>query len=531
MELHAGNMDSETSLRAKLRLAETEIEQMKVAVEDMLGESSRFYTEIQRLQSEVDHSRQKYLAIDSTARRLQAELLPREISAAIPRLERGTEVLEALGAHLRDTRRQLREALESVERRTTEQAQRLTRASIREHELRLDLALRYARACRWDWNPDTDELLIGGGDPEITSLFGPAPPTNATMWQERLKPSDRELLRDSLQRCQSEGDEVDVQFRVRPAGRALYWLAARGGLVLRPDGSRWVIGLVTDVTAMKLAETVLMQANATLSRQAAEHSSETRKAQAQLQQKQKIEALGMIASGVAHDFNNLLSVIGNNAYLLSCTEDSRRRSSLVAQILKATDRGGQLTSRLLSFGKPGAQLVEQLKLADDRSELRDLLGNSLRSNLRLDIIIEPALWSVCVDRNELHLALLNLCINARDAVAGEGRIELRARNREFGPADVEGLEIEAGDYVEIQMHDSGCGIAPEMAERIFEPFFTTKDKGHGTGLGLSQVISFARNNGGTVLLHSQPGRGSVFSILLPASPQAAPLEHSSCLTP
>jgi signal transduction histidine kinase len=530
MELHAHSIDVETSLRAKLRWAEAEIEQMKVGMEDMLGESGRLYTETLRLQAEVDYFRQKYLASDSTARRLQAELLPRDIAAAIPRQERGTEVLEALGAQLRETRRQLHEALQGVERRAAEKAHWLNQASIREHELRLDLALRHARACRWDWNPDTDELLIGGGDPEIRSLFGASPPTSASQWQERVHASDRQLLKESLQDCRSEGDGIDVQFRVRPTGRALHWLAMRGGLVQRVDGSRWVIGLVTDVTGMKLAETVLAQANANLSRQAAEHSSETQKAQAQLQQKQKIEALGMIASGVAHDFNNLLSVIGNNAYLLSCTEDSQQRSSLVAQIMKATDRGGQLTSRLLSFGKPGAQLVEQFNLVDEESELRDLLGKSLRPNLQFTLAIEPALWSICVDRNELHLALLNLCINARDAMPDGGRIELWARNRELGPADVRGLEIEAGDYVEIQMHDSGCGIAPEIAERIFEPFFTTKEKGQGTGLGLPQVIAFARNSGGTVLLHSQPDRGSVFSILLPASMQAALPEESSCLT-
>ena len=531
MELHASSLDLETSLRARLRRAEAEIEQMKVGMEDLLAESGHLYTETLKLQAEVEYFRQKHLASDSTARRLQSELLPRDIAAAIPRHERSTEVLEALAAQLRETRQQLLDSVQEVEQRVADAAHRLSDASLREHEFRLDLALRYARACRWDWNLDTDELRIGGGDPEITSLFAPTPPASAAQWQEHVHASDRELLRNSLQQCRSEGGGIDVQFRVRPAGRALHWLAARGGLVHRVDGSRWVIGLVTDVTAMKLAETVLAQANANLSRQAAEHSTETRKAQAQLQRKQKIEALGMIASGVAHDFNNLLSVIGNNAYLLSCTEDSQQRSSLVTQIMKATDRGGRLTSRLLSFGKPGAQLVEQLNLADEESELSDLLGKSLCPNLQLKLAVEPALWSICVDRNELHLALLNLCINARDAMPGGGRIELRARNRELGPADVHGLEVEAGDYVEIQMQDSGCGIAAEIAERIFEPFFTTKEKGQGTGLGLPQVIAFARNSGGTVLLHSQPGRGSVFSILLPASTRAAALEQRSCLTP
>jgi PAS domain S-box-containing protein len=243
--------------------------------------------------------------------------------------------------------------------------------------------------------------------------------------------------------------------------------------------------------------------------------SEHEQLEAQLRQAQKMEAIGQLTGGVAHDFNNLLAVIGGNAEL------ARRRpggstTRQMDNILRATDRGVALTRQLLSFSRRHVGTPQVIDLRVELPRMAEMLRASLRGNIELRIDVAEDLWPTEVDIAELEVALLNIAVNARDAMPHGGQFAIEARN---APGAVGTL---AGDHVAIALRDTGVGIPAEVIGKVFDPFFTTKEPGEGTGLGLSQVYGFVQQSGGAVVLDSAPSHGTTITIRLPRSRNPLP---------
>ena len=252
-----------------------------------------------------------------------------------------------------------------------------------------------------------------------------------------------------------------------------------------------------------------------------------RESEAQLLQAQKMEAVGRLAGGVAHDFNNLLNVIGGNVELalLDLPEAEPLRADL-EEVARATERASDLTRQLLAFGR--RQILQPRVLDLNRVVLET--GRMLRRLLGEDVevvhALDPALGQVRVDPGQIEQVVMNLAVNARDAMPRGGTLTLETRNAELGESEAQLRKhpVEPGRYVVLSVSDTGEGIAKEMQEEIFEPFFTTKEQGKGTGLGLSTVYGIVKQSGGYLFLYSEPGQGSTFKIYLPRvdAPQEAP---------
>ncbi|HYG87152.1 MAG TPA: ATP-binding protein [Azospirillum sp.] len=234
-----------------------------------------------------------------------------------------------------------------------------------------------------------------------------------------------------------------------------------------------------------------------------------------LRRAQRIEAMGQLTGGVAHDFNNLLQVIASSLLLVRMGTLDPRQQRALDSIEMAASRGESLTRQLLSFSRRQTVAPTPLDLREQLPKFLDLMRHSLRGNISVMSYLAPDLWPVHVDASELELAVLNLGVNARDAMPNGGSLSMDARNVSLdGQAEAGGLH---GDFVALTVLDNGCGIPPEILPKVFEPFVTTKDVGKGTGLGLSQVYGFAQQAGGVATIASTPGRGTAVTLLLPRS--------------
>jgi len=231
-----------------------------------------------------------------------------------------------------------------------------------------------------------------------------------------------------------------------------------------------------------------------------------------LRQTQKIEAIGQLTGGIAHDFNNLLMVISGGLDMLDRRADPERRKRLMDGMRQAAQRGSALTRQLLAFSRRQSLAPEPVDLAQRITQMRELLDRSLRGDVQVKQEFAPDLWPVEVDPGELELVILNLAVNARDAMPEGGNILLQARN-----APDELVLGRRGDFVRLAVIDTGTGIPDEVRNRVFDPFFTTKEIGKGSGLGLAQVYGFARQSGGTVWIDSECGQGTSVVMLLPRS--------------
>jgi signal transduction histidine kinase/ActR/RegA family two-component response regulator len=239
-----------------------------------------------------------------------------------------------------------------------------------------------------------------------------------------------------------------------------------------------------------------------------------------LRQAQKIEAIGQLTGGVAHDFNNLLMVISGGLEMLDRQADPARRKRLIDGMRQAAERGAGLTRQLLAFSRRQKLKPQTVDLARQIGGMRELLDRSLRGDVHVIIDLSPNLWPVEVDASELELVILNLAVNARDAMPKGGTIKISAGNEAAQP-EASGQ----GDFVRLVVTDDGYGMTPEVQARVFEPFFTTKDIGKGSGLGLAQVHGFAQQSGGKVEIESAVGRGTTISLLLPRSPNRPPSDQ------
>jgi len=245
---------------------------------------------------------------------------------------------------------------------------------------------------------------------------------------------------------------------------------------------------------------------------------ERERLQDRLRDGQRLQAIGQLTGGVAHDFNNLLAVILGNLELARERIGDSDLGDLVGTAFRAAERAADLTRRLLAFGRRQALAPRTVDVNALIAGMTALVAGALGETVELELSLDPGAWPATIDPGQLETAIMNLAMNARDAMPGGGRLTIATRNARRDAGEVpEGVELEAGRYVEVTVADNGTGIAPDILHRVFEPFFTTKEVGKGTGLGLSMVYGFIKQSGGHVTLESVPGEGTAARLFLPAA--------------
>jgi len=375
--------------------------------------------------------------------------------------------------------RELKQAEARRQRRAAE-------ASIRELQQMREFALESAHIGEWEIDLATRAFRPS---PRFFRLFGHATPPQAWSYEEamaQIAPDDRPRVDDAFRRALDRDDEMDVEFRVTWRDGTLHWVWARARRFTPERRPPVLAGIVVDIGQRKETE-------------------------AQLHQALKMEAIGQLTGGIAHDFNNLLTVIlGNSGLLQEAVGDDPELTELIDSIHAAGRSGAELTKRLLAFARQQPLQVREIDLGNYLGEAAPLLRQPLGPDIRLDFAIEPGLPPARIDPSQLSTVLLNLVINARDAMPGGGAVTIAAE-RMTTP-----VEQYDGAFVRLAVRDTGTGMPPEVAARAIEPFFTTKEVGKGTGLGLSMVNGFVRQSGGHMSIESKPGQGTAINICLPS---------------
>jgi len=325
--------------------------------------------------------------------------------------------------------------------------------------------------------------------------------------REMLLPSEADAWVTILAKVLTTGEPLRFERPLETTGRLLELYVLR----VESKNHDQVAVLFQDITERRNAERRLHEMNETLERRVLERTLALEKSQDALRQAQKMEAIGNLTGGIAHDFNNLLQGVAGSLDLIRRKPDSVERVRKWAEAgLQAAERGAKLTAQLLAFSRSQKLEMKPLDLTASLEEMRDLLLRTLGPSVRVILDLEPVSVRVLCDETQLEMAVLNLAINARDAMPLGGDLIITTERRSIaGDPD-----LAAGDYVELAVSDTGTGMPADVAQRAFDPFFTTKGVGKGTGLGLSQVYGMARQAGGTARIRSATGAGTTVSIFL-----------------
>ena len=362
----------------------------------------------------------------------------------------------------------------------------------------------------WDIN---DNVL--SGDERFARTFTYPPDQNLVnlpmdIAESRIHPDDFSWVQDQVEQAVKTGEPFNAEYRVRRPDGSYLWVLASGCCEFDEQGKPLRFpGVLIDINERKNAEESLLRFTRNLEQRVAEEVEARLAAEEQLRQSQKLEAIGGLTGGVAHDFNNLLQVIAGNLHLLARHEpDNPNVQRRVKASIVAVERGAKLSSQLLAFARrqPLSPAVHHPRQIFE--SLGELLQRTLGETLQIAVRMPLDSWYLHVDRNQLENAILNLAINARDAMQGEGILELSAENVVLDREFCAGKGIVAGDYVRVAVVDSGVGMSPDVLAQAFEPFFTTKADGQGTGLGLSMVFGFVKQSGGHIEMTSVEGQGT-----------------------
>jgi PAS domain S-box-containing protein len=282
-----------------------------------------------------------------------------------------------------------------------------------------------------------------------------------------------------------------------------------------------LVGLITNTAAMlierKRAEAALRELNETLEARVVEEISERRAAEVALQQAQKMESIGKLTGGIAHDFNNLLQIISGNLQLLEAEVGaSPRAERRISAAMAGVQRGAKLASQLLAFGRRQPLEPKVINIGRLVAGMEELLRRSIGEAIEIETVVSGSLWNAFADPTQIENAVLNLAINARDAMDGVGKLTIEVRNAHLDHSySAQNAEVEPGQYVMLAVSDTGSGIPRDILDHVFEPFFTTKAEGKGSGLGLSMVYGFVKQSGGHVKIYSEVGEGTTVRIYLP----------------
>jgi signal transduction histidine kinase len=343
----------------------------------------------------------------------------------------------------------------------------------------------------------------------IRTINGLVCPGSASIIPDSIDPATTQLL-----------GEFEV---VRSSDSTQRWIARRGEVVHNDGPGYRFIGVIYDVTEAKEAEAQLRDLNDSLEQRVKEEIAVRLRAEEALLQSQKMEAIGQLASGIAHDFNNLLTIITGNVETvgrrLNQDADPRIRRA-VDNAMKGAERAAALTHRLLAFSRRQPLISKPTDMSILLAGMTDLITRSISETIAVHMHVEPDLGWCEIDQHQLENAVLNLALNARDAMPDGGSLSIEARNMRVVR---EGPKEESGDYVVISVSDTGCGMSQETIGKVFDPFFTTKAVGKGTGLGLSMVYGFVKQSGGYVEIQSTLGEGTCIALQFPrlGSNQAA----------
>jgi PAS domain S-box-containing protein len=335
-------------------------------------------------------------------------------------------------------------------------------------------------------------------------------------WHEVIHVDDRDGFAKSWSRALGGGAVFDADVRLRHAEGSHRWFKMRSIPVRSAEGviTRW-FGTATDITDHVEAREALRRSNEDLEGLVVERTREREVALNQLHEAQKMETIGQLTGGVAHDFNNLLAVIlGSLSLLKKVLPEDPRTSRLLEGALQGAERGATLTKRLLAFARRQELKLEAVELQSLIPDMMDFLRQSIGPGVIVDIDILPDVAPVKIDANQLELALMNLAVNARDAMPGGGTLTIICRNETSQHGEAL-RKLPAGDYVRISVADTGKGMNEATLSKAMEPFFTTKGVGKGTGLGLSMVQGLTAQSGGAMTIESKIGEGTLVNLWLP----------------
>lgn len=358
----------------------------------------------------------------------------------------------------------------------------------------------------------------------------PPPPDDATVVARKVAFMDRidaGELHGVIRRIPSGIDGVERLLAFRAVDRYPVYVSAAIATAVITDGWQREMTVLAAILFPMSGVLVAMSAIAyrgarreARSRARLQHEVDSReRAEKALVQSQKLEALGHLTGSVAHDFNNLLAIVANTAHLLERTVADPRAAAQVAAIRRAVATGTQLTRQLLSFSRRQPLRPVTLALPETLSKTLELIRTTVGASVTVTLQVDDDVAPVKADEAELELALINVALNARDAMPRGGRLEVTARNRRH---DDDRTVPPGAQWVAIAVRDTGEGIAPELVARVFEPFFSTKGPGRGTGLGLSQVLGMCQQAGGTARIDSRPGHGTTVTLYLPGSDERPP---------
>ncbi|GAB7127674.1 PAS domain-containing protein [Silvimonas sp. JCM 19000] len=363
------------------------------------------------------------------------------------------------------------------------------------------------------WRLSTDIMLVTDREANIVAA-NPAF-SRVLQWQEDevigkpyldlIHPNDRGAAREEFLALRDHGAELRID-----------------SACLRRDGKHTVIAWSATYDGQFV---YAVGRDATAEREAA---AAVKRSELALQQAQKMETIGKLTGGVAHDFNNLLQVISGNLQLLKrIVVGNERGQRHVENALNGVNRGAKLASYLLAFGRRQALEPRVVKISRYIVEMEDMLHRSLGEEIEIEMSVSAGLWNTFVDTAQVENAVLNLCINARDAMEGIGKLTLEVGNAFLDDAYAwQYPDVTPGQYVMIAVSDTGCGMTPDVMAQAFEPFFSTKPEGKGTGLGLSMVYGFVKQSGGHVKIYSEPGHGTTVKLYLPRSHEAEDIPTS-----
>ncbi|MEK1886364.1 MAG: ATP-binding protein [Phyllobacterium sp.] len=401
--------------------------------------------------------------------------------------------------------------------------------ALREGEERLQTALLAGNLGTWELDFQTNRLVTSD---VFRAIFGRAGDQGLTYDDlvASIHPEDRQKVLMAVATTHATGRDLQLEYRTVWPDGSTHWADARARIVSdRLGNPSRLVGVCSDITGRKVAEAELVRLNETLEERVIKRTRELEQAhktlldeirqrevaEEQLRQAQKMEAIGQLTGGVAHDFNNLLmAVLGNLDLLRKSVSTNPKAVRLVEGALQGAQRGAALTQRLLAFARRQDLRLEPTDLVALVGGLNDLLAKSVGNSVHITYEVPRALPAVLADANQIELALLNLVVNSRDAMADGGEIvvSLRQANITAGADD-----LGAGDYVVLAVSDTGLGMSAETLKRAIDPFFSTKELGKGTGLGLSMIHGLALQLKGALRMTSRPGKGTTAELWLPVT--------------
>ncbi len=335
---------------------------------------------------------------------------------------------------------------------------------------------------------------------------------------------DRQRTLEHWMGAVAERHPYDIEFRIRRRDGVYHWFKVRGIPIRDERGAiiSW-FGTCTDIQDIVEAREILTRSSEDLAQLVAQRTlaleasmAERHRVEDALRQSQKMEAVGQLTGGLAHDFNNLIQVISGGLEIIRLSKGLPGNQKILEGMRRAADRASELTRQLLAFSRKQTLKPEQIRLEKQIVAMRELLDRSLRGDICVETEFAEDLWPVDADPTQLELAIINIAVNARDAMPRGGTLTISARNETGGAA---GESIQSA-FVRLSFKDTGVGMNTSTLQRIFEPFYTTKEVGKGSGLGLPQVYGFAQQSGGDVQVESHPQQGTTVSLLLPRSTRA-----------